>query len=202
MPRRKPWNGMAPASTAEARRLLLDAASDCINRLGLAKAGLSDVAQAAGVTRQTVYRYFESTDDLFHSAAALSSGGLHERMRAAAMVRPTLAERIVECVVFCIQEIPRDPHLLGLTSLDEHLTVSAVLRLSFVQEEMAFLMEAGQEKLPSRDLDELAELLLRLLRSFLRDPGELRDEAALRAFLVRWLVPAIEARTFELEPPS
>jgi len=196
VPRRKAWNGSPPETPDAARRRLVEVARDCVERLGLQKAGLSDVAEAAGVTRQTVYRYFTSTDDLFHSAAALSSGGFYERLHERAMRRRTLAARLTECLVFAILEVPRDPHLGLLVGSTEHFTVDAALSLSFVQEEIVRL--AGGEEactLSARDLDEIAEILIRLLLSFLADAGRLRDEAALRTFLLRTLEPIIEARS-------
>ena len=42
--------------------------------------------------------------------------------------------------------------------------------------------------------DELAEILLRLLNSFLADPGPERSEDELRDFLYRWLIPVIEEK--------
>ena len=81
MQRRKAWNGNPPNTQAEARRFLLDVARRCVEQHGVSKASLSDVASAAGVTRQTVYRYFSNADDLFSAAAVLASGGFHERMR-------------------------------------------------------------------------------------------------------------------------
>ena len=41
---------------------------------------------------------------------------------------------------------------------------------------------------------QFSEILLRLLHSFLSDPGESRTEDALRVFLYRWLVPMIEQK--------
>ena len=43
-----------------------------------------------------------------------------------------------------------------------------------------------------QDLDELVEIFLRLLQSFALDPGKPRTRAEMRAFLRRWLVPAID----------
>ncbi len=193
MPKRKAWNGSPPSTPAEARRVLLEAARDCLERLGPTKANLSDVAQTAGVTRQTVYRYFEDADDLFHSAAVLATGGLRERMRAQALRQPTPATRIVECLVFCAREVPADPHLAMLGGASDRLSVSTALRLSLVQEEMTSL-SGGQLGLTDVERDELAELLLRLMHSLLTEPGEPRSEVELRAFLTSWLVPMIEAR--------
>lgn len=191
MQRRKPWNGRPPRTQAEARRVLLDVARGCIEHLGPAKASLSDVAEAAGVTRQTVYRYFENADDLFQSAAVLASGGFHERLRQRVLSHDGMAERVVETLVLAIHEIPKDPHLSALVKSGDHFTVSSALRLFFVQEEMMALAE-GELKLDERERDELSEILLRLLHSFLSDPGEARTEDELRAFLYRWLVPMID----------
>jgi AcrR family transcriptional regulator len=170
--------------------VLLDAARACIERLGAAKTGLTDVALEAGVTRQTVYRYFADAEDLFRSATVLSSGGFLERMRARVERESGAAERIVECLVFAIREIPGDQVLGGLSAADHHFTLSYLLDLRFVQDEIERLSR-GQAALPRARLDALAELFLRLLHSFLADPGPARSEAELRALLRGWLVPVI-----------
>lgn len=193
MPRRKAWNGKAPAGPDEARRVLLAAASRCVERLGISRASLQDVAQEAGVTRQTVYRYFEDTDDLFNSAAVLSGGGFLERLRRRVARERTLADRIVETMVFAIVQIPGDPQLSALMSRGPEFGATYLLGLGFVQDEIV-LQSDGAHGLSQKELDELAELLVRLLHSFVADPGKPRVEAELRDYLRRWLVPVIEAR--------
>ncbi|QLL06773.1 TetR/AcrR family transcriptional regulator [Mycobacterium vicinigordonae] len=49
---------------SEARRLLLDAASRCIVRRGNAQIRMAEVADEAGVSRSTLYRYFPGRNDL------------------------------------------------------------------------------------------------------------------------------------------
>lgn len=194
MQRRKAWNGNSPRSEAEARRILLDVTRDCIERFGLSKVGLSDVANAAGVTRQTVYRYFADAEDLFNSAAVLASGGFLERMRERVLQQQEgLAERIVETLVLAIHEIPKDAHLRTLVQSSDFFAVSSALKLGFVQEEILVLSD-GSCGLDARERDELAEILLRLLNSFLADPGPERSQAELRTFLFRWLVPLVEEK--------
>lgn len=193
MARRKPWNGRPPRSEAEARRFLLDVAQDCIERFGVSKVGLSDVAAAAGVTRQTVYRYFIDADDLFNAAAVLASGGFLERLRARVRKREDLAERAVEALVVAIREIPKDPQLDALMRSGDSFDVSSALKLNFVQEELLSLAD-GAPGLSASDRDELAELLVRLLGSFLDDSGPDRSEEELRSFLSRWLIPVIEEK--------
>lgn len=192
MPRRKAWNGNPPSSPQDARRKLVEVARQCVERVGIQKAGLSDVAEAAGVTRQTVYRYFDSTEALFNSAAALASGGFHQRMRTQAERCATVPERILECLVFAVIHLPSDPHLSALADGENHLALGDALRLGFVQEEILHLAGADGS-LPTRELNELAEVLARMLRSFLADEGERRTEDELRQFLHRWVLPGIQA---------
>jgi AcrR family transcriptional regulator len=189
--RRKAWNGNSPKSEAEARRILLGVTRDCIERFGLSKVGLSDVASAAGVTRQTVYRYFADAEDLFNSAAVLASGGFLERMRERVLQQQEgLAERIVETLVVAIVEIPKDAHLSTLVRSEDSFNVSSALNLFFIQEEMERLTD-GEVGLDAQERDELAEILVRLLKSFLADAGPDRTEDELRAFLYRWLIPIV-----------
>lgn len=201
MKRRKAWNGKSPSTELEARRILLRVAQECIERFGLSKVGLSDVASAAGVTRQTVYRYFKNADELFNAAAVLASGGFLERVRERVLQHTGLAERMVETLVVAIHEIPNDVHLSALVRSGNPLEVSSALRLSFAQEEMVELA-AGDLNLGPRDRDELAEILLRLLKSFLDDPGPERSEDELRTFLYRWLIPGIEEKLQSASPRS
>jgi len=191
--RRKAWNGKPPGSEAEARRFLLDVTQDCIERFGPSKVSLSDVAAAAGVTRQTVYRYFADADDLFNAAAVLASGGYLERMRERVRERRGLAERAVESLVVSIREIPKDAHLSTLVRSGDSYSVSSAVKLGFIQEELLALAE-GAPSLSASDRDELAELLVRLLKSFLDDPGPVRSEEELWSYLSRWLVPVIEEK--------
>lgn len=171
--------------------MLLDAARACIERLGVAKTGLTDVATEAGVTRQTVYRYFDDADDLFRSATVLSSGGFLERLRARVACETGAAERIVECLVFAIREIPTDQVLGNLPLAGQHFTLSYLLDLRFVQDEIVRQV-GGDAKIASPRLDSMAELFLRLLHSFLADAGPKRTEAELRALLRQWVMPLID----------
>ena len=67
--------------------------------------------------------------------------------------------------------------------------VATLLSLGFVQDDLAVILGAG---VPPEAIDALAELLVRLLYSFLSEPGPPRSAEMLRASLRRWLVPVIE----------
>ena len=58
---RKGWAGTPPADDAEARKRIIDAALRLVDRRGAAQTTVSDIADALGITRRTVYRYFAGT---------------------------------------------------------------------------------------------------------------------------------------------
>ena len=193
MTRREAWKGASPHSETAARQQLLEAAQACIARHGFSKVTLSDVAAAAGVTRPTVYRYFGSADELLNAAAVTASGGYLERMRLRTMRLDDPVERVVETMVISISEAPEDPYLKELFQMPDAISVHSANRNAFVANELR-LYFGDRWKGDDRDLDELAEILLRLLKSFLDDPGPDRDIAELRQYLSRWLVPMLRPR--------
>ena len=193
MSRRGAWKGASPESSGAARRHLLEIAQECIDRHGFSKVTLSDVAAAAGVTRPTVYRYFGSADELFNAAAVTASGGYLERMRSRTMRLDDPVERVVEGMVLAISEIPDDPYLGELFRMREAVSVHAANENAFVSNELR-LYFGDQWKGDDQALDEFAEVLLRLLKSFLDDPGPERDIAELRRYLSRWLIPMLRPR--------
>src|SRR5262245_37543381 len=67
------WGGSPPASDEEAVARILDATRRCLEQVG-PSTNISDVAEAVHVTRQTIYRYFASTEDLL-AASALEIAG-------------------------------------------------------------------------------------------------------------------------------
>ena len=69
------WGGQPPASDDEAIERILAATRQSIDRRG-ASTSITDVADTLHVTRQTVYRYFASTEDLLQ-ATALQAAALH-----------------------------------------------------------------------------------------------------------------------------
>ena len=63
-PSRRWGDDTAILDDEEARRRLLDAAARCIVRRGNTQIRMAEVADEAGVSRSTVYRYFPGRDDL------------------------------------------------------------------------------------------------------------------------------------------
>ncbi len=64
---------MAPRSAVSIEQRLLDAGLEAATIHGIAKLSMGDVARRAGLSRQTLYRYFPSKDALV--AAIVGAGG-------------------------------------------------------------------------------------------------------------------------------
>jgi AcrR family transcriptional regulator len=192
------WQGNPPGTESEARRRIVEAATACIDRAGLTKTSLSDVAAEAGVTRQTVYRYFPRLADILSAVAIARVEEFAARMERHLATFGTPAEVAVESVVFGVREVPRDPHL-GLllqagegdhftgavTSPDSFALGARILRSVPVDWASAGVRTAA-------DFAGLAEVLMRLFLSFLRFPSTpaLSDDQ-LRALVDRWVGPAL-----------
>ncbi|GAA4384482.1 TetR/AcrR family transcriptional regulator [Actinomadura verrucosospora] len=193
------WGGRPPASEAEARQRIVDATVRCIDRHGVAKTTLSDVANELGVTRQTVYRHFGRISDIIGEVAAQGAESFVDRMIAHLQGIGDPAEAVVEGMIFCVRTIPNEPRLSLLLQLDDS---AAFGRGATTADAIAYGAEMLQRfpvdwaaaGVGEDELDGLAEIVMRLLTSLLQHPSEPpRDEAQVRAVLHRWLAPALRA---------
>jgi AcrR family transcriptional regulator len=192
------WRGNPPGTEDEARRRIVDAATACIDRVGLAKTSLSDVAAEAGVTRQTVYRYFPSLADILSAVALARVEEFAGRMERHLASFHSAAEVAVESVVFGIRTVPNEPYLGLLLQAGEtdFFTVAVTSPMSFALG--ARILRNVPVDWPAAgittddDLQGLAEILMRLFISFLQYPSTpvLTDDQ-LRSLVRRWIAPAL-----------
>jgi AcrR family transcriptional regulator len=104
------WSGSAPATDEEAISRILDAAGQAIDAQG-ADFSIADVARTLGVTRQTVYRYFPSTDALLVAAAVHAASGFQDRLAAHLRGITDPADAVAEAVATTLEWLPEDKHL-------------------------------------------------------------------------------------------
>lgn len=190
------WAGNTPASDAEAIERILDAADKIIDERGSAMR-IADVARALGVTRQTVYRYFPGTQALLVASAMRSADGFLDRMAAhlKGVTDPVVA--ITEGMAFAVEELASDKQVEFV--LDQRhrggqkVSIISDTALAFGRS-MLHRYDIDWERygFDEAGLDELNEFSLRVLHSFLADPGRPpRSGADLRRYLTRWVGPAI-----------
>lgn len=191
------WQGDPPRTEPLARERIISAANRCIDRAGVAKTTLSDVAAEAGVSRQTVYRYFPSLGDLLNAVAETGAADFVERMRSHLAMWVTPVEAAIEAIVFCLQELPQEPRIGILLQADDHdlfgrgITSSTGFDLG-AQFLRSLPVHWEANGIHDDDLDGLAELMLRLIGSFMQNPPTTpRSPDDVRAFLRRWLGAAL-----------
>ncbi len=187
------WAGDSPLRGA-ARERLLDAAARCIVRDGLTSTGIASVASEAGVSRPTVYRYFQDRHALMQATLLRAARALAARLSEHLRAFPTAARKAVEAELYVCAEIPRDPlirEVWSSTLLDADMLadVTGPATLALAREALAGLEEtAGWDDVTA---EESVELMLRMLLSLLVAPGPERSDEDLRKFFQRRLVPAL-----------
>src|SRR5437867_8433475 len=88
----------------QTRRRILDAGFGCAERFGIGRTTMSEVAREAGISRQTLYRYFASKHDLTATLVLREEERLIADVRAAAKphadLRPALEAAFLTCLKF------------------------------------------------------------------------------------------------------
>jgi AcrR family transcriptional regulator len=190
------WAGSAPATDDEATARIIDAAIKAIDARG-ADFSISDVARTVGVTRQTVYRYFPSTEALLVAAAVHAANGFLDRLAAHLRGLTDPGDAVAEAVATTLEWLPEDKHL-GLLIVpgrpSTHAeSVTSDVALDFGHSMVRrFDVDWSGLGYTDAELDELVEHLLRIIQSFVIDPGRPpRRGAELRAYLRRWVGTAL-----------
>jgi AcrR family transcriptional regulator len=192
------WSGSAPATDEEAIARILDAAGKAMDAKG-ADFSIADVARTLGVTRQTVYRYFPSTDALLVAAAVHAATDFLDRLATHLQGITDPVEAVAEGIATALEWLPKDKHI-GLLIVpgraDAHTeSVTSDVAMEFANSMLRrFDVDWAALGFSDADLDELAEHLLRIIQSFVIDPGRPpRQGAELRDYLRRWVGSAVRA---------
>jgi AcrR family transcriptional regulator len=109
VPRRPANQPDPPTGTDDARERILAAAERCIDRHGIRKTTMDDVACEVGLSRPSVYRYFADRDDLLIELITRHARALLARARKSISRQSSLADQIVETVLYTADHGRRDP---------------------------------------------------------------------------------------------
>ena len=109
MPRRSRSEPLAAASPDDARERILAAAQRCIDRHGIRKTTMDDVASEVGLSRPSVYRYFADRDDLLIELITRHARALRNRAHKSISRQNSLTDQIVEAVLYTAEHARRDP---------------------------------------------------------------------------------------------
>ncbi|NDZ94502.1 TetR/AcrR family transcriptional regulator [Streptomyces sp. SID6673] len=199
MARRTGWGGELPIDDAEAVARIRSATRRVIESEGAA-VSVTLVAQELQVTRQTVYRYFGSVQELL-AAVALDSGRtaaptIIDRVRA--ITDPAAA--VVELVASAIEILTTDRVLVFLLGpgastglLGGSMTGPAARdQARAILDELEF--DWRRMGFDDEMFDQLVEWCLLVIGAYIHRPDdEIPAPAELRAYLSVWMRPSIEA---------
>lgn len=96
------------------RRRIVNATLACIERAGLAKMSMVEVAEVAGLGRQTVYRHFKSRADLIEAAARARLDALIQELRPVADSCRSFEEALVRLNVESVRAVREDKLLFTI----------------------------------------------------------------------------------------
>lgn len=194
-----------PGATASTTRdRIVDAGREAIRRFGLRRVSMADVAELAGVSRGSVYRYFPDRNTLVAAVLRRVAQAFVESSAASVRRRRTLASQVAEAAVF-IREHMRDESLTIPSMRDDDALLATLLAahvdglvaewVEFWQPLLAGAAARGEVR-QGLDHREAAEWIVRMMLSFAVMPSvviDLDDPEAVRRFvqehIVRGLAP-------------
>ena len=190
------WGGATPATDEEAVERILDAASAAIDERGAAMR-VADVARTLGVSRQTVYNYFPG-NSLLKAVATRAGVRFIERLGAHLGGITDPVEALVESFAFTLEWLPNDKPVQLMLANDFGRTsteVTSDMAKQFGRGIMAGLdVDWAALGMDDAAIDDLVEYMLRMLQSFMIDPGHPpRTGVELRGYVRRWLGPVVTA---------
>ena len=175
------------AVTAEAldtRTRILDAAFRTVATYGLSRFTVDDVARTADLSRQTVYRYFDSKDALIVALVFREEEEFIEGVRRAHAEAATLVDAMERAMLYCLRLAREHPLLDRLLESEPevllpYLTTRAgglIARGRAVIEELAAARTDVRPELVHR----AADLATRAVISYVLTPGDDAPEGVAR----------------------
>lgn len=190
------WQGATPKSDEEAVERILGAARRAIDARG-ADMRLTDVARDLGVTRQTVYRYFPSAEDLLVATAVSDAGPFLDGLTRHLAGIHDPAEAVIEAIAHALEQLPQEKYLGLLLTSDQKGAFFAGVTSDVARSFGRLMIDRFEVNwraagFDDETLDRLVEHMLRVLQSLVIDPAHpLRDAEQLRDYLREWVAPAI-----------
>ncbi|WP_185296472.1 TetR/AcrR family transcriptional regulator [Mycolicibacterium litorale] len=166
---------------------ILDAAERLFAERDAASVGMNDIAAAAGCSRATLYRYFDSRDTLHTAYVHREAQRLYRTLTEQLNGIADPGRRLIEGALITLRSVRENPALASWFAPTarpiggEWADRSEVVRVMVE----AFVRSLGE----TRDVERRARWLVRILTSLLLFPGA--DEHDERAMLEDFVAPAM-----------
>jgi AcrR family transcriptional regulator len=194
------WRYHSAGEVDEARERILDAAEAAVQRWGVARTRIDDIAAEARCGRTTIYRYFGNRDNVLVAVLLRQGQRYLDTLVEHLTTLPDTPEKLVEAIVFAVEMVRADENLHWVFNPDA-APVARVAGLSEALFDLAasvwlqFLRtDPTLERMLRPDVDPTlaAEWVLRTMLSYLTFPGRTGvDRRAMRRQLRQLLLPAL-----------
>lgn len=186
------------------RARLLDATFDQVIDVGLSRLALEDVAARAGVSRQTLYRYFGSREGLIEELVLREERWFIDRVVAAAGEHADAEDAIGAGVVEALRAASEHRLLRRLIETEPGAIVPLIVLgqgpvISAARPVMGQMVSA-RLALPEGVVAALADVGSRLLVSYVLDPGDEPADVVGRR-IARLLVRGVLASSSDSQVP-
>ncbi|MFZ1489153.1 MAG: helix-turn-helix domain-containing protein [Ilumatobacteraceae bacterium] len=187
------------AAETPARRVL-DAAKRCMERWGVDKVTVDDIATEAGVSRATLYRMFPGGKDvLFESLRVQELEEFFTRLSDHLRGADSFEEIAVRAVVHSTRELRADEHLALMMASEPGTTISSLTvdgLPRIIRVATLFLAPLVDPYLDRREAARFVDLVARLVISYFLAPSgqiDLGDTESAREFLHQVVLPSFAA---------
>jgi len=163
---------------------ILDSAFDCIREIGLTRTTIEDVAKAARLSRQTIYRYFPSKDHVVMALVLREEENFLDGARSAFAAHDDLEEALYHGTLFCLRFARQHPLLDRLLRTDpETLLPYLTTRAGpvIIRAREVFARQAQLKTWVRADLvEEAADMAVRVIISYALTPPDRSPEVVAR----------------------
>ncbi|MEB3061203.1 TetR/AcrR family transcriptional regulator [[Mycobacterium] zoologicum] len=172
---------------------ILDAAEKLLAERDPASVGMNEIARAAGCSRATLYRYFESRDALYTAYVHRWANALYQELTQRLSGIEDPAQRLVTGITESLTLVRSNPSLaswfaetgppIGVAMAEQSDVIAAMVR--------TFLSALGTED--PEAVQQRARWVVRVMTSLLSFPG--RDADDERTMLTEFVVPVVVSPT-------
>ncbi|HZA10531.1 TetR/AcrR family transcriptional regulator [Mycobacterium sp.] len=181
---------LAARRTEVAADRILDAAGELFATRGVAAVGMHEIANAAGCSRATLYRYFDNRETLRTAYVNRETNRLNQQIIEEITGIDDPRHRLIAGVMGALRLVRQSPALAAWFATNEAPVGGAIAEQSELVQALtaAFLISLGSDE--PGVVARRARWLVRVMTSLLIFPGA--DEADERAMIEEFVVPIIE----------